>query len=552
MPSAKARTLLIASGFGAVVGVAAAAAEALVPGAAVPLEAYASYGLIGAAAAFCARVLLGRWDEGNASARTSALIFTGFASGEILYFVNVRLLAGEHYLSRRSLVADATGLVLPALTAVALFKAPRLRAARRLYERPFAWVSGAVLIGIPIVLFEVGQGTSVAHDADHATGPNLLLIVLDSARRDHLGMYGYGRPTSPALDEIARHSLVYDAGLAAAPWTVPSVSKLMTGSLDGHGAAPSLPEALGRRGYATACFTDNPHMGRDSPLLEGFGVVARSVGSWRHFVRGTVVGGVVERIAPGSDAALVDEAIDFGRHSRQPTLLYVHLMDSHTPYRFAPIVERRHAGRRIEFPMTGMALSANEAEDIVDRYDGGLRSASDQAARLLSAASSWGRPFVAVVTADHGESLGEGGRWFHGGSLAPELLAVPLIVTGAGVTPGRASAAAGHDAVRTTLLSAAGVGGTEFADLRSGTGLGIVDGGLPPRLGYRVLGGFQLVVDYERGTRRLFRLGGDGKDLAASRPELVKILAQGMSTPGRPEAPADEIRERLRAIGYVD
>jgi arylsulfatase A-like enzyme len=77
-----------------------------------------------------------------------------------------------------------------------------------------------------------------------------------------------------------------------------------------------------------------------------------------------------------------------------------------------------------------MDMTPEEAEDVVARYEAGVRSADAVAGRLVTALTSRGRPTLAAVTSDHGESLGESGRWFHGGTLAPELLAVPFLLAG--------------------------------------------------------------------------------------------------------------------------
>jgi hypothetical protein len=200
-------------------------------------------------------------------------------------------------------------------------------------------------------------------------------------------------------------------------------------------------------------------------------------------------------------------------------------------------------------------MTPDEAEDIVARYDGGLRSADGQAGRLLAAAAGWGRPFLAIVTADHGESLGEEGRWFHGGSLAPELLAVPLLVMGEGVAPGRVRGPAGHASIGPTLLAAAGSPPRPgLADLRSGDGVEAVEGALPPYLSYRVSRGFKVVVDHRSGRRSLFSLKDDAReirDLAAEKADLAGILAAGLTDPERPGKPSPEQVERLRALGYA-
>jgi len=230
-------------------------------------------------------------------------------------------------------------------------------------------------------------------------------------------------------------------------------------------------------------------------------------------------------------------------------------MDDHTPYRSRPIDGLRRKGRRIEFPFTGMPMTPAEAEDIVARYDGGLRSADLQAGRLLAAAAGWGRPFLAIVTADHGESLGEEGRWFHGGSLAPELLAVPLLALGEGVEPGRVRGPAGHASIFPTLLAAAGAApAPAVGDLRTGDGVEIVEGALPPYLSYRITRGFKVVVDHRDGRRSLFSLRDDAReirDLAAEKPDLTGVMAAGPADPEHPSKPSPEQVERLRALGYL-
>jgi choline-sulfatase len=199
-----------------------------------------------------------------------------------------------------------------------------------------------------------------------------------------------------------------------------------------------------------------------------------------------------------------------------------------------------------------MPVSADEAEDIVARYDGGIRKAQAAAVRILDAAAASGRPYLAIVTADHGESLGDEDRWFHGGTPAPELLAVPLVVFGRGVIPGRVSEPAGHASVRRTLLLAGGVECAECrgSDLRTGSGETLVTGGIAPKWSYRVMGRHKLLVQEGRAPQ-LFDTEsdpGEQRDLAAQRPEiLARLLAED---PGHHPAQAD-VAERLRALGYL-
>jgi arylsulfatase A-like enzyme len=97
--------------------------------------------------------------------------------------------------------------------------------------------------------------------------PNVLLIVLDTVRADHLGSYGYERPTTPHLDRLARKSIRFAEARATAPWTLASHASLFTGRGPGElgirwmfpsrGGVPTLSEYLGSIGYATAGFVGN-------------------------------------------------------------------------------------------------------------------------------------------------------------------------------------------------------------------------------------------------------------------------------------------------------
>ena len=166
---------------------------------------------------------------------------------------------------------------------------------------------------------------------------------------------------------------------------------------------------------------------------------------------------LVERLDPGSDDELVRRALDWAATQRGPFFLYVHLMDSHTPYRFPEIDGRRRPGRRIEFPVSFMRLTPDEADEIRARYEGGIRSTDAALGRLFEGLRQRHR-LLAVVTADHGENLGEAGLWFHGSEPTPERMAVPLLVMGGGSAAHRVSAPVGFEAIATALLAAAGDG----------------------------------------------------------------------------------------------
>lgn len=518
------------------------------------LEAAAAYGFLGGIAGGLASLVLGwLWGPGAAT-RAGLLTLVGFLLLQLLYFANVRLLPGEPYNTPKSIAADVIILVLVLVPPLWVLRSVWVSRVRERWSR-VATVLGAALLLTQCGLLVRAWPDRAGHSPRTGEGPNLLLVVLDSARRDHLSLYGYARPTSPALVALAGEARVFEAASSASSWTVPSMMHLLRAGENG-GRGGGLAVRLASKGYRTACFTDNPHLSPGSGTIRGFEHLERSVGRWRLLLRGTLLEEFVERADPGSDRSLVTRALRWVGEAPGPVFLYVHLMQSHTPYNGAPIDGKMRRGRRIEFPVTGMSMTAEEAGDIVARYDGGIRTADAEAGRLLEAARGWGRPFVAVVIADHGESLGESGRWFHGGSLAPELLAVPLMVLGDGVQPGRVSPPVDSSSVPMTLLAAAGLSCSTCAgsDLRASEGDGFAEGGLPPNLAYRMNTRYKVVVDRASGRLRLFdRVAdpGETRDLAADQPETAAALAALVGAPPGEEGPDPDEVARLRALGYI-
>ena len=111
--------------------------------------------------------------------------------------------------------------------------------------------------------------------------PNILLIVMDTARADYLSCYGHPHPTTPVLDRLAREGVRFATAISPAEWTVPSHASLFTGTFPSRhsavnqhryldGRLHTLAEVLGRRGYRTACFTNNAFISEATGLNRGF------------------------------------------------------------------------------------------------------------------------------------------------------------------------------------------------------------------------------------------------------------------------------------------
>ncbi|MGH7927831.1 MAG: sulfatase-like hydrolase/transferase, partial [Candidatus Binatia bacterium] len=112
--------------------------------------------------------------------------------------------------------------------------------------------------------------------------PNIILIVMDAVRADHLSCYGYSRVTTPALDGLAAEALVFDRAFAAAPWTPPSHASLFTGTYPSRhgvdvdenlhlsGKYPTMAEILSLKGYATMAILPDAHLSEARGFSRGF------------------------------------------------------------------------------------------------------------------------------------------------------------------------------------------------------------------------------------------------------------------------------------------
>jgi len=424
--------------------------------------------------------------------------------------------------------------------------------------------------------------------------PNVLLITVDTLRADHLGAYGYALPTSPALDSLAAEGVRFTNAFTPVPTTAPAIAALVTGvHLDVHGVkenAGRLPEtlvtigeALAAAGYRTAGFYGN------GALQNGFG---QGLETWAPF-------------APSyffTDAVGTTRALAWIEQAASPWFLWIHYMDPHGPYSSSP-PERTAAlpypddpALALELPVAprnaayGMipryqALPGlRRVGDYLRRYDGEIMGTDDELRRLRRALEQRGvlDDTLLVVTADHGESLGENRYYFqHGAELNEASLRVPLVLRHGALPAGtRVEAPASLVDVLPTLLTLVGVpvpAGLAGRDLTPQVfGAGGVDRTLVAynvagarrvavrRGEWKLVGRFPLDATTGRDARVLYRVTDAGRAEAVipltEQPDVVSRLEADLVTLGpratskatRPSeiTPAD--RERLRALGYID
>ena len=425
--------------------------------------------------------------------------------------------------------------------------------------------------------------------------PNLLLIVVDSLRADHLSCYGHERATSPALDALAEGGVRFTRAYATAPWTKPSVASIFTGlQPSAHGVQrvarplsprlPNLGEALARRGYATGGVVSHSLIGSRFGFARGFERFLESEAQGASHVSSE---GVTQQAI-----GLLDELAADGR----PFFLFVHYFDPHYTYRRHPQYgfAARGAGRlRGEEPIQVLrrlreSVSPVELRLVRDIYDEEIRFTDEGIGRLLGALGErdlTGRTWI-FVTADHGEEFLERGHFGHTRTLYEELVRVPLIVSGPRAVASAVDTPVSLVSLPATILALAGSApapafqGPSLLPLLLGEPAPTPP---PPRFEVDfvptleenaqnrahqrgiVSEGFKLIEDLETGTLSLFDLAadpGERDDLSQRRPALRARLRDALARAheraappaqsGRnPTLPPAEI-ERLRELGYLE
>lgn len=300
--------------------------------------------------------------------------------------------------------------------------------------------------------------------------PNVLWILLDSLRAQQLGCYGYARPVSPAIDQLARKGVLSVNHFTQHNNTYRSVPQYMTGRyfpvdvfaswnwVNTWKQRPAeelyISELLTTAGYSTALFTPHPFFSPEDRIWRSFHhaqMIWPETHVWTDLARS-------ERDAAPSDAGqLIRDKVPFEKlregfiqwldHEKpRPFFAYLHALDNHFPHlqigspynqwiRDLP-VERWHM-----FCRSMGEFSAEDQEILRGLYDASLLYVDDEITRLLEALDRRGmlEDTLIVIASDHGELLGEDGQ--HVGHLAQfhtdEVLRTPLIISGPGIKPGQ-------------------------------------------------------------------------------------------------------------------
>src|SRR4051812_46904672 len=307
----------------------------------------------------------------------------------------------------------------------------------------------------------LGIADPVLHDLDaYGRAKGIVLVSIDTVRRDHVGAYGYPRPTTPRFDAFAREGLIADDAVSTSSWTLPAHLSMLTGVDPGrhggidmrHGfnrSVPTVTSLLRGAGFATRAVTSHLYVSGVYGVDDGFDHL-----DFRQDRKATEV---------------ADRGIDLlDRVGDRPFFLFLHLYDPHWHYD-PPDWARRQFETSYSGPLTGVwqdfsrrdRASVSEADlaHLLALYDGEIRYADTEVGRVLDhlAARGLDRSTLVVITSDHGEEFLDHGSWEHQKTLYEEVVRVPLALRGPGVGARREHAQVSLADVAPTILAFAGV-----------------------------------------------------------------------------------------------
>ena len=298
-----------------------------------------------------------------------------------------------------------------------------------------------------------------------AMNPNILLIVMDATRARNLSCYGYERTTTPNLDRLAASGVLYEQAITSAGWSLPAHASLFTGLYASrHGADDqhkylepehlSLAEILSARGYHTLAFCENPYVGPATGLDRGFQWFNRSFQSsaqpifkkaekFKRKLRNAMAKAQGEH---DSGAANINrrvlESLRRMKDESKPFFMFMHYEDTHAPYRlpksfarFLPQgVDLRQALQVNQDPWQYLIdpkkMQETDFEILRALYDSELYYVDYRIGQVLDELKAMRvlDNTMVIVTADHGENIGDHGMMAHKYCLYDTLMHVPFIV----------------------------------------------------------------------------------------------------------------------------
>ena len=534
------------------------------------------------------------------------------------------------------LAVPAILLAMAAVLSICLFLV-RLSIRVRASEHWTPRLSGALSVAFVLSLIFGPSLVSFAHARDlpqfrdrgpASSSPNIVLITLDTVRADHMGIYGYSRQNTPNLSRLAEDAYVYTRFISVSPITLTSHASIFTGYYPRtHGAYKQIPEfpmghplpesiptlasILSRSGYRSVGIAANHwYLGPEWGLMRGFDyafvpVPVPLIEDNSYFVKRSVRDLLLKTptaadfySAPAVDAHYITtratSTVDHAHKARTPFFLFLNYMDAHWPYHSPSPFDTEYPGRSDLFSgaddeaalRTRIFLSKNRERvpreyiaHMTSQYDGAIKYIDSELGRLieyLKAVDLYDNTMI-VVTADHGEALGEWNEVGHNISVHYDQINIPLIVK----YPGRKESkrigeVASQVDLLPTILEAAGIPAPQnlpglsllrldaeperlvfsechYGPIRTPTPLS-------PVVQYAVVGKSYKLVKTSSGENRLFDLMQDPTEQVEARdPQrfdfmnlaLAAWIRKTIPVQGRQQGLNPDQLKRLRSLGYL-
>ncbi len=371
-------------------------------------------------------------------------------------------------------------------------------------------------------------------------GRDIVLLSVDALRADHVGAYGYARPTTPNIDKLAAEGTLFESAYCPTPHTSYSITSMMTGkymrpllSLGLGEDSDTWAKLLRQYGHLTAAFYPPAVFFIDAARFTAF----EKSGLDFEYRR-------VEFSTADERAEQVSRYLEKAPVASRALFLWVHLFEPHEPYVMHP-----------EHP-----FGAADAPTDLDRYDSEIAAADAGIGKIVARVREKRPNAIILLTADHGEEFGEHGGRYHGTTVFEEQVHVPLVIAGAG-GPRRVASVVQTIDLLPTVLSALGI--PRPARVR-GRDLGALIAGKPgaekePGLAFAETDGFTLLAKgpervicaRKAGACALYEPAGDPReehDLGTEHPEIVKELRQRTAAIAREHGRL----ERGEAQGWPD
>jgi arylsulfatase A-like enzyme len=267
--------------------------------------------------------------------------------------------------------------------------------------------------------------------------PSIVLISVDTLRADHLSAYGYARKTSPSIDALAARGLLFEDVLVPEPQTSPSHASMLTGvNPFKHGVitngfklvdgVDTIASALHRAGYDTAGVVAISHIGSSRGFAKGFDRFSAP--------RPLKAGDPGDSLRRDADTVNAEVRRVIDQHvtsaAAAPMFLFVHYFDCHYPYRSWDKTE--------DFSRAYLLDEQKQTAKQIPRYDDGIAWTDRHIAEVMKyVREKIGDNVIFVITADHGEQIGDHGQPVNHADIYRETVRVPLVMAGPGIQTGR-------------------------------------------------------------------------------------------------------------------